>query len=220
MKARLAQLAARFEALTLRERALVSLGVLVLLFLLWDTLLMSPEHRRQQQMVGQMHGINQQLTELETQIETLGASLQSGEDQVLQARLRELRDSLGRLEQSQTALTVQFVKPEQMAGLLRDVLSSDRELKLVSLKSLGSKPLFPPAEKAEGEAQRPLIYQHAMRISFEGRFFNSLRYLRALEAMPWRFYWDRLDYQVLDYPTARVSITVHTLSLEEGWIGV
>lgn len=112
-----------------------------------------------------------------------------------------------------------------MAGVLRDMLSAEKGLVLTKLESLGAQPLFPRDEdeenaKTKKRTQQPEIFKHGVRIVFEGDYFKTLAYLRALEAMPWRLYWDNVEYFVTDYPKARVAITVHTLSLHEGWIGV
>ncbi len=220
MKARLQALAERFEALSLRERGLVALAVLALLYLLWDGLLMSPEYQRQKQLVGEMHALNQQMASVEAELQSLTTTLQADAAAPQRRQMESLRQSLARLAERQQALTVAFIQPQQMAGVLRDVLATDKGLRLLALESLGASPLFPPPKDAAPEAAPPAIYRHGMRITFEGDYFASLRYLQALEAMPWRFYWEGLDYQVEDYPKARVSVTIHTLSLKEEWIGV
>jgi len=235
----------RFEAFSLRERVLVSAGILVLLFLLWDSLLMNPEHARQTRIVGEMHELNERMDGISAQIDTMLAAMQDRETPRMQRRIAVIGNLLAELEKEKKSLTVEFVPPEQMAKLLRDMLGSEPGLTLISLHSMGAEPLFNeaaedaarsatdsetlipvarPATDADGEAgdneAKPGIYKHGVRVEFEGDFYATLRYLQALEAMPWRFYWDSVDYQVLDYPTARVAITVHTLSLERGWIGV
>ena len=43
---------------------------------------------------------------------------------------------------------------------------------------------------------------------------------QALEALPWRFFWDSVSYEVEDYPRSLVRLRLHTLSLSEDWIGV
>jgi len=223
MKARIQQLAERFDALSLRERALVSLAVLVVMYMLWDAVLMSPEHLRQTQLVGEMYQLNERMAAVDAQLQTLTASLGDSEVRRQRQRIADLREALRGLGSQQAALTVAFIRPRQMAGVLRDMLGSDGKLTLMKLESLGAQPLFPPSEAEDAEAadyEQPRIYKHGMRVSFEGDYFATLKYLQALESMPWRFYWDELDYRVTDYPRARVSITIHTLSLEEGWIGV
>ena len=223
MKARIQRLAERFDALSLRERGLVALAVLVVMYMLWDAALMSPEHTRQKQLVAQMYQLNEQMVEVDGQLQALTASLGDSELRRQRQRIAELREALRGLADQQAALTVEFIRPRQMAGVLRDLLGAEGRLTLLKLESLGASPLFPPAQDEEEKAQdaeRPRIFKHGMRITFEGDYFTTLRYLQALEAMPWRFYWDELDYRVTEHPRAQVSITIHTLSLEEGWIGV
>ncbi len=223
MKDRINAWAERFEAFSLRERAMMSLAVIALMFMLWDASLMSPEEVKQKQIVAKMHDTNQQSEMLNLQIREMSAALEGGQARHINSRVTELRKLLAELKQKQKELTVEFIQPAQMAGVLRDMLAADSDLVLTRLESLGAEPLFPPSENEAGEVEglhQPGIFKHGMRIVFEGDYFSTLKYLQALEAMPWRLYWDNVEYHVLEYPRARVAITVHTLSLHEGWIGV
>lgn len=69
-------------------------------------------------------------------------------------------------------------------------------------------------------ANLPEVYQHGLQVVFQGDYHSTLSYLRKLEQLPWKFYWDEVTYEVLQYPKAQISIRIHTLSLEKGWIGV
>ena len=51
-------------------------------------------------------------------------------------------------------------------------------------------------------------------------FFSTLRYLRFLETMEQSFFWDSIEYEQALWPEARVILELHTLSSEEGFIGV
>lgn len=237
MNEKITAFAERFEAFSLRERALGIVVVIVVMFMLWDALLMAPEEIQQKQIVSKMQSMNQQTKALNLQIREMSAALRGGEAQHIETRVSELRTLLANLAQQQKELTVQFIQPAQMASILRDMLSAESGLVLTQLESLGAEPLFPSPEdkeKNDGRVEsaqtinanktershRPEVFKHGMRIVFEGDYFKTLAYLRALEAMPWRLYWDNVEYQVTEYPKARVAITVHTLSLDEGWIGV
>jgi MSHA biogenesis protein MshJ len=238
MKQRIAAWAERYEAFSLRERALVMVAIIVLMFMLWDAMLMSPEGLRQKEIVAKMQTMNQETEALNLQIKEMSAALRGGEAEHISSRIKELRELLATLTQQQKDLTVEFIRPAQMANVLRDMLTAENGLVLTKLESLGAQPLFPPSEdeinakqkrgavaqdpsvKKANASHRPEIYKHGMRVVFEGDFFKTLNYLQALEAMPWRLYWDNVEYQVIGYPKARVAITVHTLSLHEDWIGV
>ncbi|HEC19491.1 MAG TPA: hypothetical protein ENI97_09115 [Gammaproteobacteria bacterium] len=227
MKERISAWAERFEAFSLRERVLIAVGMIAVLFMLWDALLLSPQEMEQRRIVNEMHGINQETATLTAEIQAMTAALQGGESAHIKTRMSELQTELGRLKQQQKELTIEFIRPVQMARVLRDMLRAEGGLRLARLESLGVEPLFPVEEgkqtdneQKQQRTRRPEIFKHGLRIVFEGDYFKTLKYLRALEAMPWRLYWDNVEYQVLEYPKARVAITVHTLSLDEGWIGV
>lgn len=237
MKQRIEALKQRFEAYSLRERALISLALIVVIYLLWDMLLMNQEGVAQRKIVGQMYSINQQMEALNTQIDLLTASLTGGEAAQMKARVGELQGLLQDIAQQEQDLTVQFIRPEQMAGVLREILAKNNQLVLIRLSNLGVEPLFAedspsreaaatsvpsaaPGTAAQQATPRAEIYRHGMEVVFEGDFGSTVQYLQALENMPWRFYWDNVEYQVLQYPKARVVIRLHTLSLDKEWIGV
>jgi len=226
-----------FEAFSLRERGLIFGAIVVVLFMTMDAMMLSPQEVKQKQIINNMVGLNQQLEGISVKVNTMTEKLRGGEAQYVKTRISELQELLASLVRKQKDLTVEFIRPEQMAVVLRDMLGDESALKLIKLESLGVKPLFPPpvlspaemteleknkdiAKKENKKTEGPNIYKHGMRVEFEGDYSSTVSYLQALESMPWRFYWDNVEYQVLEYPVARIVITVHTLSLNEGWIGV
>ncbi len=227
MKNRFAAWGERFEAFSLRERSLIAASIIVVMFLFWDNLLLSPQEIQQKKIVVEMYNTNQQTETVTEKIKEMSAALRGSQVTHINARVNELQTLLGKLKQQQKDLTIEFIQPVQMAGVLRDMLHAESGLGLTSLESLGVQPLFPTKgdnktknEKKGTRTQQPEIYKHGLRIVFEGNYFKTLKYLRALEAMPWSLYWDNVEYRVTKYPKASVVITVHTLSLHEGWIGV
>lgn len=72
---------------------------------------------------------------------------------------------------------------------------------------------------ADEEDTAGQVYRHGLVLQFRGSYFNTLQYLQYLESLSGSFYWDRLDFQVDDWPTASVTLELHTLSSEEGFVG-
>jgi MSHA biogenesis protein MshJ len=66
----------------------------------------------------------------------------------------------------------------------------------------------------------PEVYQHGLEVIFQGNYNSTLSYLKKLEQLPWKFYWEEVTYEVIKYPKAQITVRIHTLSLEKGWIGV
>jgi MSHA biogenesis protein MshJ len=93
------------------------------------------------------------------------------------------------------------------------MLDKHHRLKLVNLETLSTKPIA----KVEHNQS---IFRHGLAMTLSGRYFDVYHYLEALESLPWRFYWDSIDYQVKEYPTAEVTLHIYTLSFQEDWLGI
>lgn len=201
----------KIDAMSLRERALVSLALVFVVYLLWSSLLMDPLEKQQRTMLQRMSTMQGEIHTLERQIQ---AVVERGKRDPNAAAHRELAGYRTELEQLDTQIgsTVgNLIEPQQMARILEEVLTRDTRLSLLKLESLGSEPLIAPGVG---------IYRHGLRLEFEGDYLSALDYLKAVQALPWALYWDGFRIVSVDYPRAHISIEVHTLSLQEGWIGV
>jgi len=78
----------------------------------------------------------------------------------------------------------------------------------------------PPAAAANAPPDQGGPYLHPVELVIEGSYGDILDYLRALEALHWQIYWERLELQALDYPANRVRIVVGALSLSRDWISL
>jgi MSHA biogenesis protein MshJ len=222
------QILQRYMALSLRERMLVSVSLLVAIAVIWFMLLIDPMLNASKAVQAELNTINKTGTSLQQQLQALKLKQQ-------QDPLRELKDRIAQLNQHIVQVDAQLneklhglIAPKEMAKVLESVLQQHRELKLVKLQSLSAKPLVTeskPAtetksEKDESQEKRAQVFRHGLQLEFEGSYLATLAYLKALQALPWEFYWDEVRLQVDKYPQAKVTIVVHTLSLTEGVIGV
>ncbi|TYQ19744.1 UNVERIFIED_ORG: MSHA biogenesis protein MshJ [Zoogloea ramigera] len=72
---------------------------------------------------------------------------------------------------------------------------------------------------AGAEVKAPeLLYRHGVEIVVQGSYLEMINYMQALEALPVQLFWGgaRLDAQ--QYPEARLTLTLYTLSLDEKWM--
>lgn len=226
------QLLAKFQALSLRERQLLLLGLLVVSYMLCSALFIAPMDAKQQQLAQQLK-TTQSNTVAQAGLKKLyEGGLNSDPDKVKKRQLDSLKQRLESLDNTLSELTVGLVPAKQLPQLLQDVLSRHGALELstaetlpISEMSLRGSPLeksepvvgsggATPSVSADGESAG--VFKHSVRVSLAGAFFPVVEYLQTLEALPWRLFWQRLSYQVDDYPTARVEFVVYTLSTEEG----
>ena len=110
-----------------------------------------------------------------------------------------------------------LIDPANMARVLEAILTRHTDLRLRRLENLPTRPLL---AGEDGNAPEAGVYRHGLEMEFSGSYLSLLAYLKELDALPWNFYWDALELQVDEYPRAVITIRVHTLSLDEGWIGV
>lgn len=215
MKERLDRLRTRIDGLSLRERLLLFLAGTAALALLWRALLMDPLAARQERAYARMESVGKELTILEQQARAIVEKGGLDPDRENRRARDGLKAQLGSLDERIAAAVQGLIEPAQMTRALEEVLKRETGLRLIRVQSLGSRPLFPSDEAGSV----PGIYQHSLRLEFRGSYLDTIAYLRALQALPWTFYWDELEIGMDKYPKAEVAITVHTLSLSEGWIG-
>jgi MSHA biogenesis protein MshJ len=135
------------------------------------------------------------------------------------SRQRELVGATATADARLNELYGELISPQQMSQMLTTLLQRETMLDLISLENQPSVSLLPNNSTADGEAPMQ-VYKHGLRMVFEGDFLETVEYLRSLERLDANFFWDNLDFQVGDYPKARISLDIYTLSTEQGWIGV
>jgi MSHA biogenesis protein MshJ len=201
---------ARYEALTLRERAFVSIAILGLLVASWDSLLMQPLRLERGALEAELASAS-----------AFGVTPQSADAsdprQVSMRRAGELQTQVQGLDAQLASTASGFVSSKRMIEVLHDMLDRQGRLSLVSMRNLPVTGLIAPTDPA-APARPP--YVHAIEIVIDGQYADILDYLSALEALPWKFRWTSLDLSTAGYPRNRVRIELSTLSLDSTWLGV
>jgi MSHA biogenesis protein MshJ len=220
----------RFDKLSLRERCVLSGALLIFVLMVWYSQFMEPLTNRQRAISTEVDSLQQEVNSAADTIQvndgTDAQRLAAEKVSALEATLKQLNTQL---DSAQTGL----IAPERMKEVIHDVLSRQHGLKLVSLHNEAVHPLIDPTTAtpaAEGEAgteQKNVApaestgpYVHPVELIVEGNYLDVLAYLRALESLPWHFYWKTLEIQTLKYPTNRVRLEICTLSMDKEWLGV
>ena len=226
MIARLTPWFERVDALSLKERVLVLAAVILGVIMAWDSWLLRPLEQERARLQDSVNAIQQALTESATVAQTVITAGQADPDAPLQSSLARNRAELAALEQSIKGKVGRMIPPEQMAQVLESVLTRFDSLQFIGLEGLGAEPLTKPTAEAKAAPKQHSAntphgaYRHGIRIRFAGSYLAAVAYLRALEALPFGFFWDAIELETTGYPRTEGSIVVYTLSLDPGWIGV
>lgn len=209
----LTSLQASVDKLSLRERLLVFATVLMLFGSVWYLSLMQPLTQRAtnsrteiQSAQAQIATANRSLEDQVLQISGTGTEYQDRFARV-QRRIDEINENLG-------DYASELIDPAEMARVLEGVLKEQSKLRLIRIRNLS-----PEALSASADSRTATFYKHGLEIEFEGSFVACQEYLQEIENLPWRFYWQVLELEVLEYPRNRIRLEVSTLSLDEEWIG-
>ena len=210
----LAKTLARFDALSMRERALVAGASLIGIVLLWVALVFDPMSVKQRALSAELTTLQQSI-----QLTTLSIQETADADPTLIAQREEtkLKTQLADINAQLATKSAGLIPPERMVQVIHDVLSRQHGVRLVSLHNSPVTTLVPST--AEG-VQSGGPYVHPVEIVVEGTYLDVLAYLHALESLEWRFYWRLLELESTAYPRNRVRIELSTLSLDRDWIGV
>ncbi len=214
MTALVSGLAARFDALSLRERVIVAAacvpGVVMAWFLLWGEAALDTHAR----LADEQDSLQRQLSELTQQLHR-ERDAHDGAAAATRQRFEQLRQRSAVAQTRIDEYAAELISPTEMARLLEKVLDRRRALALRRLANLGAEDLLP--DEVPGEQR---LYRHRFEMELEGPYLDCLAFLEDLEALPWRLYWQAIDIESDAYPSNRIRIEVATLSLDEEWIGV
>lgn len=236
MMEQLNKLAEKIDSLSIRERAMVFIGVLVVLFTAFDWALFTPLEQEQKLIVANLNEKNAERLILVSKVQDLMKSNKIDPNADNMNRLQSLRSQLIDVQADLETSTTSLVSPKDMPKILETVLHKIGGLTLRNLKSLGVTPIVAKDETLKDIDTEKTInvddenkltaenidnaYKHGLRIEITGDYLTTLSYLKSLEELKWNFFWDNFNLTVNEYPDANVTIEIFTLSLNKEWIGV
>ncbi|MBD8655362.1 hypothetical protein IFT68_06965 [Oxalobacteraceae sp. CFBP 13730] len=234
MKQRVLELAARMDALSLRERGMVFGATVAVLAFAGHTFVLAPQDAKQAALRTQIDQQHAAIAAIDGEITARVEGSRIDPDAQSRARLNTMQQEMGQLGSQLLALEHGLVPPERMGPLVEGILRANGRLKLVSMRTLPAEPLaapgataaaVPPAASAvpAGAAPQaggdvPLLYRHGVEVTVRGNYLDMVDYMNALDAMPTRMFWGRARLDVETYPSARLTLTLHTLSLDRQWM--
>jgi MSHA biogenesis protein MshJ len=228
IKQRVLALAARIDALSLRERGMVFGAAIAVLVFAGHTFVLAPQDAKQAVLRAQIEQQQAAIAAIDGDITARVEASRIDPDAQARARLNTMQQEMGQLGSELLALEHGLVPPERMGPLVDGILRANGRLKLVSMRTLPAEPLAAPGAVAAPEAvpgsvpaaggDVPLLYRHGVEVTVRGNYLDMVDYMNTLDAMPTRMFWGRAELDVETYPTARLTLTLNTLSLDRQWM--
>ena len=227
IKQRVLQLAARIDALSLRERGMVFGATIAVLAFAGHTFVLAPQDAKQAALRTQIEQQQAASAAIDGEITARVEGSRIDPDAQARTRLNTMQQEMGQLGSELLALEHGLVPPERMGPLVESILRANGRLKLVSMRTLPAEPLAAPgaapatpapAPATAAGSDVPLLYRHGVEVTVRGNYLDMVDYMSTLDAMPTRMFWGRAQLDVETYPTARLTLTLHTLSLDRQWM--
>ena len=211
--------------------AMLSAGLL----LAWLWLFFDPARLEIDQAASEINNVERQIQAQQTAYAAMVELSKEDPNKFDNDRIQVIAREQMQMDRQLADLAGDLVSPNQMTAILTSVLARQAGLRLLHFQNKSATPLRVGlanasqvlqeagavnfGEIAEGEFAGQ-VYQHGLIIEFQGDFFNTLKYLRFLEEITGSFFWDAISFRQPQWPDAHVTLEIHTLSTDEGFIGV
>ena len=218
---------------SLRERALVFAASATVLIALLNTLLIDPQLATQRRLSREVAQRQVEMRTLQEQLQAVALARQADPDREIRFKLDALKLKVSEIEARLLEEQRKFAPPEQVGVLLGEMLSRNRKLQLVDMRTLpvasfagnaAEAEKAPPQKSAAAKPAAPAgggqIYRHGVEITVSGSYLDLLAYLKDLEKLPSQLYWGKLDLAVSAHPQVTLKLSVYTLSLNLAWLVV
>ncbi len=245
-KAQLKAYEDRFNDLTIRERMLGLLVLLAAVYMLLSLFWLDPILADKQKSQDTISQLNAQMSTKSSEIALATQTLSSSGSKEKIASIDSAEQRLEQINQALQNMTAGLIDPDKLPVILEEVLVAASDLTLLKVQTLPAAEIDlglhhespSAAEKVNNKDQNEMalddgssllnesevlsqgIYKHTVELTVKGSYREVHKYLQALEALEWRFYWDELDYSVDKYPKGEIKLRVYTLTTEEGWMDV
>lgn len=214
------KLAEKIDGISLRERALVFAAAAYMLVSLAQVLFLDPLLAVQKRLSAQMVQQQEKIKGIHAQIEALQQAKKDNAASPLRQRLSQVKQQLAEGDAYLQGSRDRLVQPEKMADLLEQVLNKNGKLQLVNLQTLPAAPLIEKAAVPASAAAEPgkQVFKHGVQITVRGSYLDLLQYLTALERLQTKMFWGMSRMNVVQHPTAELTLTLYTLSLDKTWL--
>ncbi len=167
-------------------------------------------------------------------IALLEEGLSQDPNSALNNQIKQYKKKLKEVDVNLLKLTSDLIDPIQMRYALLQLLKTQKGVALQSFQVIAAQPITIPGSKAKAEtknqssseasveqAQQELVlYRHAIKIKLSGSYFQLRDYLKQLEALSWKFFWQEFNYELKEYPISELEIEMYSLSTKREFIGV
>ena len=210
---RLIAWAQKFNELSIRERALLSAGVLGVTWAIWFFVVNQHFTDSRAFAEREVQMLNSDISAKKEMQQSLEELAQQDPNEPINKNISTIRTEIETMQGRLQSSLSQFIPPQAMTLVLRDVMADHKNLKLTLLNRLPARKLLPEDDTSN-------LYLHPMQLELEGAYLEVLDYVASLENGDWQFNWQNFEFKTKGYPNGVATIEIETLSRDKHWLGL
>jgi len=229
MNQQVAALVKSLESRTQTEKLAIFALVIAALVMAYLSLLSDPLKAEVNAARSQVDSVTRQIAQQQSSYANMLAQSLEDPNKFANDRLAVVEREQAELDSQIRELAGDLISPADMTRILTTVLERQAGLELISFQNLNATPLLEgdrsPSEGVESDSgSRPKlsgqVFEHGLRLEFQGDYFSTIKYLRFIEEISGSFFWDSVSFKQVSWPEAVVTLEIHTISTNSGFIGV
>ena len=206
----------KIDNMSPRQRGLIFAVAASIVVALVSSLLIEPQLAKQKVLSRKTEQQQSEIKSIQAQLQAMAEVRKTDPDAANRVELESLRLQLVQLKASLQVKQQHLIPPDKIAGLLEEILSRNRQLQLISLRSLPASAVT--GEEEQAAAVEKEFFKHGIEMTVSGSYFDLLDYMVQLEKLPSQMFWGKASLVVETYPISRMTLTLYTLSLDKAWL--
>ena len=211
------------DSLTLRERILLQAIIIMIIMTLFNTLLIEENSNLEGSIQEDLDQIERKTYDTQQQI-IQDTQVLEEKKQIFIGEKEYFTKLTQKIISNNEQLEIKFdrlVPPDKMINLLRNLLVETDGLSIVSINNEAVEEISIDRfnENELVQEDKIILYGHSATIQLSGTYQQIYNYLLAIENTQWDIFWNSLQYNVISYPIAEVTLRVMTVSTDKHWIG-
>lgn len=208
-----------------REKLYLFLGGLLIIYACFYYLLQRPLLKERKENKEQINTIKTQQETTKTEITKLYTAMSDPTIVSLVAKRKKLTAHLAEMESKILVSQPTLMSYSELNTFKQRLVDAQKNsgflIRLQQLPDTEWPPVIEPAANEPKPTDTKVgsktsgINQLNIQIEFQTDYFQAIAYLQQLERLSSKVYWDKLNYKVIAYPKATVTLNFHLLSMHE-----
>lgn len=199
------------DSLPLAVRVFILAVTMGIIFLFWNFLLWQPISMKSEFAKNESERITKEIKLLQSQYDALKAKQK--ENLLKIQSIKIAAEAKIAAAKNPTIATQGLINADSIPDMLKYLISFRHNLVFENVQVMVPKLMQTGSDAKDAEKKATIsFYEHDIIFKFLGSYFDVANYLQAVEKLDWPLYWDKMDYKVIRYPTAEVTLQIHFLT--------